>query len=264
MAVVVCLILHLIISTVSGLDSDVWKKEIDKRLSSLEEFNVHLQEENANLRSLISETQRENKILKRELNNIAERVSKCEEVILRQDEDTNRSEEIFLETRESEDWSKISSRKNSQPGPRIVPPDSYPVSAVAFYGYLSQSSAPNLPPHHPIVYDTVIINRANGYNNGDGIFIAPVTGVYAFHFSVCVINGPEVPWASLEISLSGNSLGSTFENSVASGYHCSSTLIVSDVHDGDHVFIRTHENTRGHIYSSPAGRTSFSGWLLYR
>lgn len=137
---------------------------------------------------------------------------------------------------------------------------------MAFYGYLSHSSAPNLPPHHPIVYDTVVINRANGYNKGDGIFIAPVTGVYAFHFSVCVVNGPEVPWVSLELTLNGNSLGSTFEEGVVSGsgYHCSSTLIVSDVHIGDHVFVRTHETTRGHIYSSPTGRTSFSGWLLYR
>ena len=43
--------------------------------------------------------------------------------------------------------------------------------------------------HHLIVYDLVLINKGDGYNKGDGIFIAPVTGVYAFHFSVCVIPG---------------------------------------------------------------------------
>lgn len=147
-----------------------------------------------------------------------------------------------------------------------VPPDSYPVSAVAFYGYLSRSSARNLSPHHTIVYDTVEINRGNGYNQGDGIFIAPVTGVYAFHFSVCVVPGPEAPWASLEITLNGNIIGSIFEESPTSGYnyHCSSTLVISEVQTGDHVFIRTHENIRGPIYSEPRGRTSFSGWLLFR
>lgn len=35
--------------------------------------------------------------------------------------------------------------------------------------------------------------------------------VYAFHFSVCVIEGPETPWASLEITLNGNALGAIFE-----------------------------------------------------
>lgn len=119
MAVVFCLILHLIFSTVSGLDSDVWKKEIEKRLSSLEEFNVHLQEENANLRSLISETQRENEILERELNDIVERVSKCEEVILKQDEDKHRTIERAMETKGLEDGLTIFSRKNGQPRPRI-------------------------------------------------------------------------------------------------------------------------------------------------
>lgn len=58
----------------------------------------------------------------------------------------------------------------------------------------------NLSSHHTIVYDTVVINRGNGYNIGDGIFTAPVTGVYAFHVYVCVIQGPENPFASLEIT----------------------------------------------------------------
>ena len=149
----------------------------------------------------------------------------------------------------------------------LVPPDSYPVSAVAFYGYMSQSSSPNLPPHHPIVYDLVLTNKGNGYNNGDGIFIAPVTGVYVFHFSVCVVSGSESPWASLELTRNGNAIGSTFEESKSSGYggyHCSSTLVVSDVDVGDHIFIRTQESTRGPMYSGARGRTSFSGWLLFR
>nr|XP_022299491.1 complement C1q-like protein 4 [Crassostrea virginica] len=157
--------------------------------------------------------------------------------------------------------------ERNQPIPRIVPPDSYPVSAVAFYGYMSRSSAPNLPTHHLIVFDLVLTNKGNGYNKGDGIFIAPVTGVYAFHFSVCVIPGPESPWAMLELTRNGNALGSTFEESKSSGYgayHCSSTLVISDVVVGDHIFIRTNQATRGPIYSGGSGGTSFSGWLLFR
>ncbi|XP_062598321.1 uncharacterized protein LOC134259739 [Saccostrea cucullata] len=154
--------------------------------------------------------------------------------------------------------------RRSQPVPRILPPDSYPVSAVAFYSYLSKATAPNLPAHHLMVYDVVHINRGNGYNKGDGIFIAPVTGVYAFHFSLCIAQGASYPWASLEVTVNGIGLGSTYEgvNTAPGGYPCTSGLVISDVNSGDHVFIRTFEETRGAINSAPNGRTSFSGWLI--
>lgn len=88
MALLFCATLHVIFSIASGLDADIWTVAIEKRLSSLEQFNVHLQEENANLRSLILETRRENELLKGELEDVVKRVSKCEEVIPRQEEYT--------------------------------------------------------------------------------------------------------------------------------------------------------------------------------
>lgn len=45
MAIVLSIILHVVLSIVSGLDADDWRKKIVKRLLSLEELNVHLQEE---------------------------------------------------------------------------------------------------------------------------------------------------------------------------------------------------------------------------
>lgn len=45
MAIVLSLILQVVLSIVSGLDADDWRKKIVKRLLSLEELNVHLQEE---------------------------------------------------------------------------------------------------------------------------------------------------------------------------------------------------------------------------
>ena len=115
----------------------------------------------------------------------------------------------------------------------------------------------------PIVYELFLANKGNGYNEGGRIFIAPVSGVYAFQFSVCVSKSPEMPLTSLELSRNGNATGSTFEESKSSGYggyHCSSTLVASDVDVGDHIFIRTQEATRGSIHSDRRGRTSFSGW----
>lgn len=118
MALVLCLILHVVLSNMNGLDADVWRKEIEKRLSSLEEFNVHLQKENANLRSIVSEKQCENKLLKRELKNVFERVDKCEEAILTHD-DTQRTLERGSVTTESDDDLEIFSGGNVNPNSRI-------------------------------------------------------------------------------------------------------------------------------------------------
>lgn len=63
-----------------------------------------------------------------------------------------------------------------------VPPDSYPVSAVAFYGYLSRSSARNLSPHHTIVYDTV---EAMDTIKGTGYLLLPSLE-YTPSISLCV------------------------------------------------------------------------------
>lgn len=117
MAFVLCLILYVVLSKVSGLDAEDWRKEIEKRLSSLEEFNVHLQEENANLRFIVSEIQRENKLLKRELNKVVERVDKCEEAILTHD-DTQRTLGRGSVTRKSNGDLKIFSKGNRHSNPR--------------------------------------------------------------------------------------------------------------------------------------------------
>lgn len=117
MALVLCLILHVVLSKVSGLDAEDWRKEIEKRLSSLEEFNVHLQKENANLRFIVSETQHENKLLKRELNKVVERVDKCEEAILTHD-DIQRTVGRGTVPRESDNDLKIFSKGNRHSNPR--------------------------------------------------------------------------------------------------------------------------------------------------
>lgn len=119
MALLFCATLHVIFSIASGLDADIWRVEIEKRLSSLEQFNVHLQEENANLRTLILETQRENKLLKGELEDVVKRVSKFEEIIPRQEEDTQNTVERATETRLSDNSNEVLTKAKGQPGPRI-------------------------------------------------------------------------------------------------------------------------------------------------
>ncbi|CAG2227876.1 unnamed protein product [Mytilus edulis] len=52
-------------------------------------------------------------------------------------------------------------------------------SRPAFYAYMS-SSENNPGPHHTLIFNQVISNIGNGYNQFTGIFTAPSTGIYVF------------------------------------------------------------------------------------
>ena len=109
----------IILTAASGSEENSWRKEIEKRLSVLEEYNIQLQKENKELKALILNSQHENKRLNSELEDIKERVSNCEGLIHRQDEDTG----IISQTMESmvgtnDDAVTFYSERN-QPTPRI-------------------------------------------------------------------------------------------------------------------------------------------------
>ena len=82
-----CLML-IILTAASGSEENSWRKEIEKRLSVLEESNIQLKKENKELKALILNSQHENKRLKNELENLRERVSNFEGLIHRQNVDT--------------------------------------------------------------------------------------------------------------------------------------------------------------------------------
>lgn len=84
-----------------------------------------------------------------------------------------------------------------------------PADQVAFYAYLSASTAANLPSKHILVFDHVVLNKGQGYHQDDGIFIVPSHGVYVFAWTVGVqYHG----WTPLEIVVNGVVFGSTFVN----------------------------------------------------
>lgn len=121
--------------------------------------------------------------------------------------------------------------------------------------------AASLPLHMTLVFDTVQINDGNGYNNHDGVFIAPRTGVYAFHWSIKI---DAHSWVSVEIVVNGTPIGCAATDSQRVGvWHTGSELVVTHANTGDHVFLRTQENVAGYLFSNNRARTSFSGWLLY-
>ena len=117
-----CLML-VIFSVANGSEENSWREEIEKRLSILEESNIHLQKENKELKALVLDAQHENKRLKSELKDLGERVNNCEGLTyrqeVRQDEYTERvSQTMESVVRTNDDTVTFYSERN-QPIPRI-------------------------------------------------------------------------------------------------------------------------------------------------
>lgn len=140
-----------------------------------------------------------------------------------------------------------------------VPPTSDTTDHVAFHAYLSTSTQSGLRQHHTLVFDSVRVNKGNGYNKGDGIFVVPQTGLYVFTWTVTVqVNA----WASVEIVVNGEVIGSAFADGNGA-WDQGSGIILVEVNTGDHVFLRMQENGINAVNSNARGRTTFSGWKLF-
>ncbi|XP_061188592.1 complement C1q-like protein 2 isoform X1 [Saccostrea echinata] len=107
-------------------------------------------------------------------------------------------------------------------------------------------------------FSHVITNLGNHYNPTDGIFIAPVHGLYMFHWTMnCFTTGSNYCGTSLMINGSGK--GQIYSGEDAgSYYHTGSNSVIVEVQAGDHVWIETNtwSNVRIHTWSS------FSGFLM--
>lgn len=64
-----------------------------------------------------------------------------------------------------------------------MPPTSIPTGLIAFHAYVSKNNSGPLVTHHIVQFDVVTLNRGNGYNAFDGIFIVPAIGTYVFSWS---------------------------------------------------------------------------------
>ncbi|XP_048781159.2 uncharacterized protein LOC125683755 [Ostrea edulis] len=226
-----------------------------------------LQKENQELKKTLENIGLENKQLKDYIDLVKKRCVSCDSLDTSEDDITEEKVEMsFIQDMgkfETDSDSEMINRRDKEPVARIISPTaSTPVSAVAFYSYMSSNSVESLPTHHTLIYNVVHNNRGNGYSKVDGIFTAPVSGTYAFHFSLCIEDNNA--WVSLEVVANGKAIGAVYAYGSPSGWHEGSNLVITDVNAGDHVFVRTHEAVHGGIYSSTRGRTSFSGWLLYQ
>ena len=142
----------------------------------------------------------------------------------------------------------------------IVPPSPVDAEPVAFYSYIALDTTHKLQMHQTLIYDTVKLNKGNGYHSDDGIFIVPRTGIYAFAWTQGVSN---IGWATTEIAINGQTYGRAFADGdqATDDVGFGTGFVIAEVNAGDHVYIRMHDTGFPVLFGY--GVTSFSGWKLY-
>lgn len=107
--------------------------------------------------------------------------------------------------------------------------------------------------------DFQVIDVGNGYNNQDGIFDVPVTGVNVFTYTIYANSHHYV---RAELVINGQvKTAAMADGETVNEIHSSTANIVVSVNAGDHVLVR-RADTASQCNANRAFST-FSGWMLY-
>lgn len=108
-----------------------------------------------------------------------------------------------------------------------------------------------------------VLDVGGGYNNNDGIFDVPVTGIYVFTYT---IYSNLHQFIKAELVINGQVKTSLYADADnVEAYHTGTATIVIHANAGDHVFVRLSNNWTecGVLSSFQQALSTFSGWLLY-
>ncbi|KAH3711258.1 uncharacterized protein LOC127857902 [Dreissena polymorpha] len=212
------------------------RKYTEPLLQELEKLNEDTRKETAVLRQDLDTLKQENALLNERFHTTKAENEKRQHHLL------SVVEYIGMNQKDT-----IKSRKKRQP-----------IEAVAFHAY--QNSDKCIHDLQTFVYDNVLINDGNGYSANDGIFDAPVTGVYVFTWSVADFHD----WYAAELVVNGMSRGATIADNDSQDIAVGTAVVVVHVQAGSHVFVRRSGGGGCNVLNKPGSATnSFSGWLLY-
>ncbi|KAK3095254.1 hypothetical protein FSP39_012250, partial [Pinctada imbricata] len=122
---------------------------------------------------------------------------------------------------------------------------------VAFSAYVSMDTETS-----PVVFDVILLNQGNGYDNVTGVFRAPVSGIYVIIWSVEAFNSQDI---GAQLYVDEEVVGHTWSDASADNYDSSTGIVVTSVKRDSRVYVMLQEGTR-----VDALQSSFSGWLLGR
>ncbi|XP_056001246.1 complement C1q tumor necrosis factor-related protein 2-like [Ostrea edulis] len=133
---------------------------------------------------------------------------------------------------------------------------------VSFSAYTNKSQS-GLNKRHIIKFEGTVLNLGHHYHPEDGIFIASVTGVYLFHWTINNYSD-----YTLTNILVGGKVISTTTTSVSSANNSGSAMVIVTVQKDEHVWIQTCCNTANEVDGNTLGldnafQSTFSETLLF-
>ncbi|XP_045201942.2 uncharacterized protein LOC123555361 [Mercenaria mercenaria] len=137
----------------------------------------------------------------------------------------------------------------------------------AFHAYRSQNRCYNN--YETIEFDVQALDNVDMYNQRDGIFEPPVSGVYVFTWTVAA---PVHTHIATELVIAGRMAGvitsdSDASQSSGSGTHPATAVVVAQVNVSTHCYIRVRHTGSGDcawvLSDDNKVRSTFSGWQLF-
>uniref|UniRef100_A0A8W8IQ37 C1q domain-containing protein n=1 Tax=Magallana gigas TaxID=29159 RepID=A0A8W8IQ37_MAGGI len=143
---------------------------------------------------------------------------------------------------------------------RVVPEGRQ--SQIAFHTHLTHNIN-NLGVHQAIEFDKVLLNEGNGYSVYTGHFVAPVSGLYVFAWTISSGDGTCLIYDVVK----NNEILVHFISDAAdhNDWAVSSGTAVTRMNSGDRVWIRVsdiHVPCSHTVYGTGFGTSSFAGYLL--
>lgn len=132
-------------------------------------------------------------------------------------------------------------------------------SVLGFSAKIS-SHLNGLGSRHTIVFDSVISNYGNAYDNMTGYFKAPEPGVYAFFANIMSEAGDGNEYIETEIVQNGNQIAEMYSGG-STYFDSTSNMAVVSLEEGDHVWVRVHGGWSSN-FAIHCCFSTFSGFLL--
>ena len=105
-----------------------------------------------------------------------------------------------------------------------------------------------------LVFERVPMNIGGHYNNVDGIFVAPRTGIYLFAWTVCTL---DANYVMTELMVDNTMISRAGEYGASGNYHCGSMTAVCRMDKDKHAWIRTTEyGSKNFFYTNKEGPQS--------